>query len=1193
MTDNSPTRAPPSKKSRTYMEEENVNMEIDASMDAKTLNRFSRQNAALGAETTAKLIKMAILVVGVRGIGIETIKNLALQGAGAITIIDTNLAEIKDCGVNFFIHESDIGTGKSRADIIAPRVRELNPICKVLTSSVLNDDIIRQHSAVVITQVMPTNEIIRMNELCRSLGIAFFYAFSGGITASVFVDHGDNHYVVDPNGEKPLQKLITSITQLEKGVCRIRYDHPEGQLPISLSDNHYEITEVNGIDDINGLVLEGTRQHSDPVMTLRFPYDIPAMSEYAVGGLLTEKKLPKHYPMQSFAAKIKDPGNTFAEPPTLCLTDLLNFGSELQNHVAFVATLRFYDINQRLPTPNSKEDAESVVKLAQSLLTSGDIKLDDFELNVDLVYKYALYAGAELQPMAAFIGGVLAQEVVKCTGKFTPLPGFLHFSTPESLPSEAPSQDDTKPRGHRNDELASVFGWSFIETLGNLNYFMVGCGALGCEFMKNFALNNIFCGPRGKLFVTDADRIELSNLTRQFLFREHNVGQPKSKAAAAMATVMNKDIKVEALELFVGPKTEDAFNDDFWINLDGVCNALDNMEARLYVDGNCVKYEKPLLESGTMGTNGNVDTIFPFKTRTYADGGKAAEGGGVPMCTLRNFPQITDHCIEWSRDIFESLFVKLVKVCETYMNNPVAFEEARMGQSGADAIFETRSVLSLMSAISNPSIGSVAQVAFDLFHFLFRDKILDLQAAFPRDMRIKGENGEDKGPFWGEKKRYPTAAVFNPDDETHTSFLLSATILLAVAIGLIPQREESADTWLEEYRSRDFIVGLASTLRVPVYIQSPAEVAGVQGNNTTLSKAEVLSALFGELRSVASSMEQVAVLPIDFEKDDDLNFHISFITAAANLRCDNYAIKRTNFQSTKVIAGKIIAAIATTTAAVCGLVIFELFKVVQKKDTDAFMNRQIGLGTNAYTSFTQEPPIKFQTQTERIVPSAEECAALPADAFDEKGLLKEEYVEKEVKRAYPENHSVWDKIVVDGNLSLEEFSAFLAKEHRLKIKRWDFAYGVKPIIDENGKKTGMADVTSMVYPPKVILDYSLVPPLDLTFPQATQAIMKNPACKPSQQYINLWRECKEKDEIPKIPMKAADTITSSTTLKEILILMEKKGIEAEASKEIESRILSGVTSKRLVVIPSHLTPSVEDIDSFEEVNPLASIKIIL
>jgi len=56
--------------------------------------------------------------------------------------------------------------------------------------------------------------------------------------------------------------------------------------------------------------------------------------------------------------------------------------------------------------------------------------------------------------------------------------------------------------------------------------------------------------------VTDADRIELSNLTRQFLFREHNVGQPKSRAAAAMAQQMNPKFNVEAMELFVGAKSE-------------------------------------------------------------------------------------------------------------------------------------------------------------------------------------------------------------------------------------------------------------------------------------------------------------------------------------------------------------------------------------------------------------------------------------------------------------------------------------------------------------------------------------------------------------------------------------------------------------------------------------------------------------
>ena len=68
---------------------------------------------------------------------------------------------------------------------------------------------------------------------------------------------------------------------------------------------------------------------------------------------------------------------------------------------------------------------------------------------------------------------MLAQEVVKCTGKFTPIPGFLHFSAFESLPTELPLISDIQPRNNRYDELAQVYGWSFLEKLGNLKYFMV------------------------------------------------------------------------------------------------------------------------------------------------------------------------------------------------------------------------------------------------------------------------------------------------------------------------------------------------------------------------------------------------------------------------------------------------------------------------------------------------------------------------------------------------------------------------------------------------------------------------------------------------------------------------------------------------------------------------------------------------
>ena len=51
--------------------------------------------------------------------------------------------------------------------------------------------------------------------------------------------------------------------------------------------------------------------------------------------------------------------------------------------------------------------------------------------------------------------------------------------------------------------------------------YQVGCGAIGCELLKNFALLGV--GVAGRLTITDHDLIEKSNLNRQFLFRSHHI----------------------------------------------------------------------------------------------------------------------------------------------------------------------------------------------------------------------------------------------------------------------------------------------------------------------------------------------------------------------------------------------------------------------------------------------------------------------------------------------------------------------------------------------------------------------------------------------------------------------------------------------------------------------------------------------
>jgi len=201
---------------------------------------------------------------------------------------------------------------------------------------------------------------------------------------------------------------------------------------------------------------------------------------------------------------------------------------------------------------------------------------------------------------------------------------------------------------------------------------MVGAGALGCELIKAFALMGIGCSADGKVSVTDNDNIEISNLNRQFLFGKNNVGHSKSECACAIAKGMNPDLNVKDYMTIVGPDTEEVFNDDFWESQNFVVNAVDNIKARLYVDARCVWYEKPLLESGTLGTKANSQMIVPHVTQCYGDSQDPPEEA-IPMCTLRNFPNQIEHCIEWSRDKFNELFVDTPGDLVSYLENPKAY----------------------------------------------------------------------------------------------------------------------------------------------------------------------------------------------------------------------------------------------------------------------------------------------------------------------------------------------------------------------------------------------------------------------------------------------------------------------------------------------------------------------------------------
>merc|ERR1719487_275670 len=126
------------------------------------------------------------------------------------------------------------------------------------------------------------------------------------------------------------------------------------------------------------------------------------------------------------------------------------------------------------------------------------------------------------------------------------------------------------------------------------------------------------------------------------------------------------------MEQRVGADTEDTFDDTFWQARTCIVNALDNIQARMYVDSRCVWFEKPLLESGTLGTKGNIQVVLPNLTQSYGDSQDPPEES-IPLCTLKHFPHAIEHTIEWSRDLFQGLFADNPIDANKFLAEPASF----------------------------------------------------------------------------------------------------------------------------------------------------------------------------------------------------------------------------------------------------------------------------------------------------------------------------------------------------------------------------------------------------------------------------------------------------------------------------------------------------------------------------------------
>jgi len=163
----------------------------------------------------------------------------------------------------------------------------------------------------------------------------------------------------------------------------------------------------------------------------------------------------------------------------------------------------------------------------------------------------------------------------------------------------------------------------------------------------------------------------------------------------------------------------------------------------------------------------------------------------------------------------------------------------------------------------------------------------------------------------------------------------------------------------------------------------------------------------------------------EFVKDDDANFHMDFISAFGNLRARNYQIEEIEKFQAKLKAGRIIPAIATTTAMATGFVCIELYKQL--------LSLPLESRRNAFANLALPGPLLMLSE-----PMA--CAKIKSgQRWDPDMYMDVDEV------AYPEAHTLWDKIVVPNasTLTLQGMMDVLLKEHKLALTELGLPKGEK------------------------------------------------------------------------------------------------------------------------------------------------------
>ena len=838
-------------------------IEINQSQD----HRYSRQSYTIGKDAQTKLSEAIVLLIGYNSLSQEIVRNLALIGVSKIDIYHKNkLENYQKTGLYYPIENG----------LPLKELSKLNPTVQINSIDIMNKDNefdiikIKKYKIVILTNSV-FKDALNLNCITRELLIPFMMCGCYGLMGYLFNDFCEKFQVNDLDGETPEPLIIDSV---ENKMLKFKDQH-------KLSDGDY--IQIKWSDNTES-EYKVYRKRS-PVVVELTEFPIHDKNQYKK---ILRKKISKIFEFEPLKRNVDE------------ITHIISDWS-----VPIERSKILHKLHQSL----DKYLCEYGCLPRSWSIPDFDVydKYLNFESKDDkmLAKKFCYTVNGDLLPIVSVIGGIVSHEVLKAlTHKYIPISQWYYMDYLDLIPDkEINEHDDFGCKNFKTkskyEGIVNIFGKRFLEQIQNTTPFVIGSGAIGCELIKNLGMMGV-----KQIYLTDPDHIEKSNLSRQFLFNDGDIRQSKAETAAKKIKLMNPDTQVNVMRHKICADTEHIFNEDFHSKIDIYLNALDNIDARKYMDSQAIKYSKPLIDSGTMGSKGNVQVIIPHLTESYGSSQDPEEKVGIPICTIKSFPYKPEHTIQWARELFETEFSQIPNFLNKYKNND---ELEKLNDSDA------KNILKQLYKYKDFELTetSYLKLLFTIYYENHTECVKEIINKYSKEEN-KEELGDKKLPMYLDKTNLNTSTFIN--------YIKDGFVLLNQVFQINIEFDTNNINLYED---------MLDDLKFSYDINE-------------LNSEKIIEILFPIVNLVPKTK------PIEFEKDDDELCHVSWITSSANMRNTQYSIGQTDLYETRRIAGNIIPAMITTTSLISGFQILEFIRICKLYSKNKYLDKKLSKDINLY-----------------------------------------------------------------------------------------------------------------------------------------------------------------------------------------------------------------------------------------------------